>query len=663
MRLREAAALLLLSAAPPRASAAQPAALCDGRACTSADHWTGANDLHQLKVAFVDALRRFAEAASGSYGDEGASLRSTLDAAQRALESWDRGIVAYESRARSALVTADARAALGSVYLDRARIRDALTELTAAARIDPRRADVYELTAMAYELAGDSSNAVSSLEKAGAIEPQNLVTLYRIARAVAGDSSQKAVDAQRRLDATHLASSAGDTSPLQFDRAGLLRQTSGVAPIFPPAHYVAAFQEIERGRYSEGIAALRLAVDNDPLVMPALNGAAVTAGARLRRGQLQAALSELRAVEETPDAETRRVAGVAFWADEQYDRSIGAFTAAVKINPRDERARISLADVFATSGKPAEAQQTLSDTIAILPESGQAHYRVARLYQSQSLVSQAIAEYERAALCSPLVGLDSLYETLGGLYATQADFDRATAAYRKRTDVNPNNGEAHRKLGEIYVLQGRDDAALAEFAIAERLDRNSAEAFAEAGQAYLRASRFVDAVSVSQRALALDAANQKARFSLGTSLIRLGRTDEGQRELDRLQRDIDDTANARRRLLASSTLERDAARAEIAGDYTKAASLFQRALDEMPGSPRLELDLGRMLVKAGQPADALPHLATATQSEDRAEIHEIAAEAYESLGQPEARAREETRFRQLLEQRKEERIKTHPLLR
>jgi tetratricopeptide (TPR) repeat protein len=660
MRLRVAAALLLLSVALTRARAAQPPALCEGHACTSADLWAGVNDLHQLKVAFVEALRRFAEAASGSYGDEGPSLAATLDDAQRALASWDREIVADESKARSAPPSADARAALGAVYLDRGRVRDALTELTAAVRVDPGRADVHELAAMAYELEGDSATAVTSLEKAAVIAPQNLVTMYRVARAVAGDSSKRAVDAQRRVDTLHL-SLAGDTS-VQFDRIGLLRQTSGVAPIFPPARYVAAFQDIERGRYSEGLAALRVAAVGDPLVMHAPTDAAPTAGARLRRGQLQAALSELRTAE-TPDAETRRVAGVAFWADEQYDRSIDAFTLAVQINPRDERARIALADVFAVAGKPAEAQHTLTETIAILPESGQAHYRMARLYQSQSLVSRAIEELERAASCSPLVGLDALYETLGGFYATQADFDRAAAAYRKRIDVNPNNGEAHRKLGEIHVLRGFDDAALAEFAIAERLDRNGAEAFAEAGQAYLRANRFADALRMAQQALALDPVNQKARFSLGTSLVRLGRTDEGQRELDRFQREIDDAANARRRVLEASTLERDAARAEGAGDFVKAASLLQRAVDVSPEPALLELDLGRMLVRAGRPGDALPHLAKASESNDRAEIHEIAAEAYKALGQGDARAREETRFRQLVEQRKEERLKTRPLLR
>jgi tetratricopeptide (TPR) repeat protein len=663
MRLRITAALLLLSSATVPA-VAQPPARCDGRACTPADVQAGAHELQPLKIEFVDALRRFAEAVSGSYGDEGSRLPAALEDVQRALESWDRAIAGFEAKARAAGGSADVHVALGTVYLDRARVRDALTEFEAAARADPRRADVHVLTAMAYDLSGDGAQAIAALERAAAIAPQDLGTAYRLAKALAGDASPKASAAQARVDALHLALPEIDSAPLQFERVGLLRQASGVAPIFPPQRYVAAFRLIDRGRYPDGVAALRAAIADDPLGAGGPASIASAAGSRLRRGQLQAALTELRgAPAQIPDAETQRIAGVAYWADEQYDRSIDAFTAAVRMNSRDERARIALADVFVAAGRPADAKQLLTETIALLPESGQAHYRLARLYQSESLVSDAAAAFEQSLACGPLVGLDYLYDTLGGLYAIQADFDRAVAAYRRRIDVNPNSSEAHRKLGEIYGLQGRDDVALAEFAVAQRLDRQSAEVLAEAGQTYLRLNRFADAVRLSRQALALDPTHQKARFTLGTSLVRLGRAAEGQRELDLFQRQIDETASTRRRALEAGTLERDAAQAERAGDYTQAASLLQRALEMTPGNAQLEFDLGRVLAKAGHPADALAHLAKAGESEDRAEAHQIAAEAYAALGQQDARAREETRFRQLVQQRKEERLRSRPLLR
>src|SRR5215831_17870346 len=285
VRNSAAAVLMLLSVAAPHALAAQSPALCEGRRCTSTDLWAGVNELHRLKIDFVEALRQFAEAVSGSYGDEGSRLSAALEAAQHALESWDRAILAYESKARSATVAADGRVALGSVYLDRARVRDALTEFAAAERLDSRRPDVYGLAAMAYELTGDAESAAMQLEEAATLTPQDPAMLYRLAKALADNDSQKAVTAQRQVDAEYLKPSETESAPVQFDRVGLLRQVGGVAPIFPPARYVAAFRLFDGGRYPEGIAALRAASAADPLVARPSGNPAAAAGARLRRGQ------------------------------------------------------------------------------------------------------------------------------------------------------------------------------------------------------------------------------------------------------------------------------------------------------------------------------------------------------------------------------------------
>jgi tetratricopeptide (TPR) repeat protein len=357
------------------------------------------------------------------------------------------------------------------------------------------------------------------------------------------------------------------------------------------------------------------------------------------------------------------VLGIAYWADDQNDRSIDALTAAVRLNPQDERSRIALVDVLLQAGRTAEAERLLKDTITLLPDSGQAHHRLAQLYQSESLVADAVAEFEIVVTCAPLVGLDHLYDTLGGLYATQANLSRAINAYRRRLDVDPNSADAHLELGQIYALDGKDDAALAEFDIAQRLDPGKADAFAEAGRAHLRLGRLSDAVRVSRQSLAIDPGNQHARFTLGTALVRLGNAADGQRELDAFQRDVDKTAALRRRILEASTLERDAAHAESAGDFAQAATLLLRALEIVNDDVRLELALGRVLLSAGQPDDALTHLAKVPRSDDQADVHKLAAQAYAALGQGDARAREETLYRQMVERRKEERLKTQPLLR
>jgi tetratricopeptide (TPR) repeat protein len=427
--------------------------------------------------------------------------------------------------------------------------------------------------------------------------------------------------------------------------------------------YVDGFRRLERGELAEGLALLRAAVPTDAMASAPPSGASVLAGARLRQGQLQAALTELRLASALDDAETRRVTGAAYWADEQYDQSIEALTAAIEMNPRDERSRVALADVFVSADRPADAARALADAAALMPDSGQAHYRLGQLAQAAARIPDAIREYEAAVACAPLVGLDRLFDVIGGLYATQADFTHAAGAYSQRVEVNPTNAEAHRKLADIYALQGASDAALTEYAAAQRLSPGDAGAFTGAAQVALRVGRFAEAANAARQALALDAAQQKARFALGTALTRLGNTQAGQRELSTFQQQVDETAARRRHALDVATLVSDGVRAQAAGAYEEAARLFERAL-QTGADADVEGQLAAALWKAGRPAEALAHLMKALDvSPSDASLHKLAADIYAAIGSQNEREREDQIYRRLLAQRKERRLAERPLLR
>ncbi len=643
-------------------AAGQSPRRCEGRACTSADLWAGVNDAHALKNQFVDALRAFAEAASGSYGDEGVRLQIQIDAIQQSLDAWDAAVAAYADQAASTQ-TAEAHAALGTMYLDRLRAHDAVREFTAAARLDPRRPDVIQMSATALEFAGDTRGAASALERARTLAPADVATLYDLSvRYLELNQPAMARALQTRL--ASLDEPSAQSADHMFARAGLLRQVADVAPIFLPEIYTPAARLLELGQLSEGITAMRTAVPRDPLSTVAADRPSASVGARLRQGQLQAALAAVRLLPVPLDAETNRVAGVAYWADEQYDGSIAALTRAIALNGRDERARIALADVQVAAGDRASAERTLRDTIAAMPASGLAHFRLGQVLQAESRIADAIEQYERAAECAPLVGLDRLFDVVGGLYATQADLDRAGRAYRRRVNVNPGHGDGHRKLGEIYALQGDHTAALAEFAVASWLTPGDASALGDAAQSDLRLERFADAARAARAALALDPSLQTARFALGTALTRLGDVDAGQRELDVFQRQVDDTATRRRRALEVAALVAESARLSAGGDVAASVDRLQRALDAAPGDVDVELLLAAALVRAGRSRESLPLLAHARLNRDDAEVHKLSAEAYAALGDRSGeREREELAYRVLLERRKEARLRERPLLR
>jgi tetratricopeptide (TPR) repeat protein len=662
------AALMPALLAAPVAAQSSPA--CGGRECAAApDQLSAAAALiRQRKNEFVGALRQFAESVAGSYGDEGSRILSSLDAMHGALLDWDAAIGTYRIIASAAGDSADLHLALGSVYLERARVQDALSECAAAARLDPKRADVQELAAMAHDLGGNPAAAASALERAGALDVRNPVTWYNLSRHLALLGQQdKAQDARHSFQQSQPEPPPGQggTPAIQFGRVNLLRQAAGVAPIFVPLLYAPGLQLLTAGRYEQAIASLREAAARDPLRASPLTESVFQASATLRLGQVQAGISRLRAeVAHAPEhAETHRILGLAYWADAQYDNSIAALQQAVGLDPRDERSRIALADVLVAAGRATEAEYALKEAIQMSPESGQAHYRLGQLYRTESLLPPAIEELERAAALNPLVGLDYLYETIGGLYVNQASFDAAVAAYGKRIDANPNNSEAHRKLGEIYFLQGRHDEALTEFTVTELLDPASAEAYAESGQVFLRIGQYADAVTASRRTIALDADNQKARYTLGTSLMRLGQIEEGRRELDVFQRMVADSAASLQRRSALNALKRDAARSLAEGEYAGAVSLLQQAIAYEPDLAQPYLDLGLALMKAGQHRDAIASFMKARELADTADVHRYLSDAYRMEGRLEDSERESTRYLQLVEQSKEKRLRESPLLR
>ena len=93
-----------------------------------------------------------------------------------------------------------------------------------------------------------------------------------------------------------------------------------------------------------------------------------------------------------------------------------------------------------------------------------------------------------------------------------------------------------RVLGEAYVQQGRDRDAIPQFLAALLVQPKDAASWAALAQSQLRTGEYAAAESAARRAIQIDSARPGAQFALATALIRLGRVDEGSREMERFQR-------------------------------------------------------------------------------------------------------------------------------
>ena len=667
MLLRSFAFTLVLASTTP-ALAQSPEECARGRALTSectpvgattnpvhTQLWRDAASIHQIKIAFVEALQRFVRAQAGTFGDEGVELSASLGAMRDALTRWDRAIGAFQAQA-SRTRDAESSMALATVLLDRHRIDDALRALAAAEQADDNRPDLYAMRALAYGASNRPDEAVRALRRATALDARDPTTWYSLVQQLTQLKRPDDAEAARRALQRSLTAPRRAT----FARVDLLSQAPGTAPIFAQARYAAGFAALESGDYVAALASFTQAIGNDRLFSGSSDDRSRIAGAAaaLRSGQIDAAIqllqSALATSSESP--ELHRLLGLAFWIDEQAGKSIEHLRSSIRLAPSDERARVLLSDVLAEERRLAEAERELQVAADAGLRSGQVVYRLAQVYQRQSQLPAAVKAFADSEPFSPIVGRDRFYQSWGSLLVNRADFDGAVAAYVKRIDVNGNSAEAHRQLGEIYFLQGRDEEALTEFLLAVWLDPKDARAHAAAGQAYVRLSKWPEAIASLQRALAIDSNLREARYALGTVLMRSGKADEARRELDVFARQQAEAEAAGQREFRLDALRRQAAKEALAGDHEQALGHYREVAAIDPGA-KSRRDLGLALLRAQRAREAVEPLAEAQRLDETIEGYVYLVNALIASGNSDEAERQRGLYRQHLARVRMERVK------
>jgi tetratricopeptide (TPR) repeat protein len=593
------------------------------------------------KASFVQAVGQFSLALDAPYGDEGTRVRASLDAMSRSLGEWDAALRKYEAAMAADRPTAEPalatrmHLALAGLYLDRSRTGDGLRELGAARQVAKTRADLALFEALAYsQLAGNDTAATVALRSASTLNPDDAIAAYLLARLLSrSGATDDASRAYERFTAIRAQPNATDQP---FTDLRLFHETPGVEPFFPPALYAEGFASLQRGDLVHAIEQLRDSTLRDPLIAEngVESGALSRAVAAFRDGSLDRAAEHLAvAIELAPErSEPRRILGLVHHANRRSDAAIDALSEAIRLNPRDERARLGLADVLIESEKLTAARDALQEILKVYPASGRARYRLGMVYQRQGLYSDATRELTAAARLTPLLGLNSLYQTLGALARSQQQYDAAIAAFSQRIDLVPNDANAHHELGEMYFRQGRHTEALAEFTVAVMLDPKRTDSHAALGQVHLRNGTYADAAAAARRAVALDPSHREARYVLATSLVRMGSVDEGKRELEMYQRLQTEATAARSRQLEIDGLRRDASVSIVNGDFAQAIGLLRQVLERDQESAQSHLELGIALLKAGQAAEAVDRLNAAAARQDEEDAHEYLSEAYTALG-------------------------------
>jgi tetratricopeptide (TPR) repeat protein len=501
----------------------------------------------QAKDAFVEAVADFSQATAGNVGDEGPTLKAALDAMAAGLAQWDGAVSRVEAGFTAAITgappreAAQMRATIGVTYLERGRLAEALTHLDAAASSPEMPASVHLLRGLGHARRGRHAAAAEAFGRARRAAPTSATAAYLFLRATPdAKPSAERTAALRTLSSAVAAVASGvsrpDVAVPVFDAIG---DGSVDTPLFPLSAYASGVELFRQARYAEALASWRAAVAADPL---ATNAALATSEARaasaaLAAGDTRSAVDGFLSVPgRATSSEVQRLLGLAYSTLGDHGKSLEHLRAASRLNPKDERARLSIVDVLVASGDRAAARAALIDTLKAFPRSGQAQWRLGRLSRDLGDEAAALQAYEAAARLTPLAGASALHAAIGALRHNAFDLEAAAAAYERRVDLTPHASAAHLDLGAVYRAQDRLEDAWVEFAAAAMVEPTNARALAALGQVQADMSDDDEAVVMLQAAVRLDPEQVEARYALSRALLRAGRPDDARRELEAYER-------------------------------------------------------------------------------------------------------------------------------
>ena len=367
----------------------------------------------------------------------------------------------------------------------------------------------------------------------------SLVTFHSALFGSYGDEGPLAVSALDRL-----AASLGAREQSQI---AVIPDSASRTPVFAPAHYAEGFALLSSRRFREAMEQFRVALGTDPLHSdPAHLNPDVRAGAAaMRENRPAAAIQHLEAAVAAlaESSEAHRLLGLAYRAGTRPQDSIRHLRNAVRLAPHDERAGVALGAILTEAGNLAEAEHVLRQTIEAVPASGVARWSLAVVYDLQNRGVDALSTLEEVLALPIVAGKATVHWRIAQLAHRLQEYEQVIAALAQRARLLPNEPEAHRDLGAVFLRLGRDDEALTEFLMALSLGGEDAATVSAIGRIHLAAERLDAAERSLRRAVELNPTNSEARYALGNTLIRMGKTSEGMqhlREFDRLRSSVHD---------------------------------------------------------------------------------------------------------------------------
>lgn len=357
--------------------------------------------------------------------------------------------------------------ASGKRYMDKGKYREAAIEFSNALRIDSKFADAHYQLALCDLKLNAVQNGYIELSRTVALNPDNLKAEIDLGNLLlVGGQYEKAME---RADFV------------------LSKDANSVS-----AHILKADASAGLHQMDQALSEMNAAVGLDPK----------RADSYVNLGVLETA--------QTPDS----------------PQAEASFRKAIELDAKGIQPRLALAAFYDHSKRFNEAEQQLQEAIKIAPKDLRARSALVRHYviQGQKEAAEKAAKDTKAAFGSDPSGV----EFLAKFYLAAHDLKAATDEYRQLTQQFPKERQIQNAYLDLLMLQGQNEAAAKQADVVLKRFSKDNHALTAKGLLLMSQSKSAEARDVLQSVVKADPQNVIAHYILGNSFKALG--DMGQAE-------------------------------------------------------------------------------------------------------------------------------------
>ncbi len=168
----------------------------------------------------------------------------------------------------------------------------------------------------------------------------------------------------------------------------------------------------------------------------------------------------------------------------------------------NSESRIELRKAFGRVGNIDVLDGWTSQLVEDHPSNPYAYLLRGLVQEASDRSAPAIESYNFAIQIAPT--FKPAYSSLGNLYLSSKQLDKAQKTYRQIAAIDPNDGTPHTQIGTIYAVRGNTREAIVEFEKACEMNPSDLEAHFNLANAYLETGASTKARTAFERVSQLD---------------------------------------------------------------------------------------------------------------------------------------------------------------